>query len=64
MHGLGHLCELGDELAVVTCKPKKTSNLSDGDGHRPFSNSIYFAFVGHYSLGRDNVPQICNLPVK
>ena len=63
MQGSGYLCELGDGLAVITHEPKETSDLSGGWG-RPFSNSIYFAFVSSYSLGRGNVPKVCNLPAE
>ena len=64
MQGLGHLCELGDEPVVITCEPQETSDLCDGGWDRPFSNSIYFALIAYYSLGRDNVPQICDLPAE
>ena len=64
VQGLGCWCECGDELAVITHKPQETSDLCDGGWGRPFSNSIYFAFIGCYPLGRDSVPQICDLPVK
>ena len=62
MQGLGYWHELGDEPAVITHEPQETLDLSDGGGDRPISNSIYFAFIGHYSLGRGNVPYVCNLP--
>ena len=45
-------------------KLKETWHLSDGGVGRPFSNSIYFAFIGCYSLGRENVPYVWNLPVE
>ena len=61
MQGLGYLFKLGDELAVITCKLQETLNLCDSGGGRPFSNNVYFAFIGCYSLGRDIVPQACDL---
>ena len=64
MQGLGYLHELGDELAIVSHESKKTLDLSDSGGGRLFTNSIYFAIISNYSLGRDNVSQICNLPVE
>ena len=64
VQGSGYLCELGDELKVVTCEPKETLDLSDSGWGRPFSNSIYFAFICHYSLGQDNVAKVCNLPME
>ena len=32
MYGLGYLCKLGDEQAVITHTPKETSDLSDSGG--------------------------------
>ena len=32
MQGSGYLCELGDEPVIVSCEPKKTSELGDGGG--------------------------------
>ena len=64
MQGSGHLHKLGDALTVITYKPQETSDLCDDGGGRPFSYSIYFAFISHYSLGRGNVPQLCDLPVE
>ena len=56
MQGLGYLYEFGDKSAIVPYKPKKTLDLIDSSGGGPFSNNIYFAFVFHYFLGRDNMP--------
>ena len=64
MQGSGYLCELGDESAIVSHEPKELLDLGDIGRGRAFSNSIYFAFVSCYSLGRDNVPQVCNSPVE
>ena len=56
MQGSGYLHELRDETAIVSCEPRKTLDLSDGGGGRPFSNSIYFAVISCYSLGRQCAP--------
>ena len=45
-------------------KPKKTSNLSDVSRDRPFFDSIYFTLISGYSLGRDDMPQVGNLPLE
>ena len=64
MQGSSYLCKLRDEPVIVSHEPKKTLDLGDGGGGRPFSNSIHFACIGCYSLGGDNVPQVCYLPVE
>ena len=46
---LEHMHEHRDEVVIVSCDPKKAPDLSDGGGEEPFSNSIYFTFVGCYS---------------
>ena len=56
MQWLGYLLELGDEPVVITHELQEASDLSDSGGGRAFYNSIYFAFISHDSLGRDNVP--------
>ena len=64
MQGLGHLCKLGDELTIISCKPKKTLDFSNSGQGGPAFDSIYFSLICHYSLGRNNVPYICKLPAE
>ena len=58
---LGYLCKLEDKLVIVPSGPKKALDLSDGGRVGPLFDDIYFLSVGHYTLGRYNVPQVCDL---
>ena len=60
MQGFGYLHKCGNEPAAGTRKPKETLDLHDSGGGRPF----YLTFIDCYSLSRDNVPQVCNLPAE
>ena len=62
--GSGYLCELGDELDIISHEPKKTSDFSNSGGGGPIFDGIYLSLISHYSLDRDNVPKICDLPVE
>ena len=64
MQGSGYLHKLGDKSAIIPCEPKKTPDLSDNGGGGPFSDSIYFPLISCYSLGRDYMSEICNLPAE
>ena len=64
MQGLSQLHELWNELSVISCKSQKTSDLSDVSQGRPFLNDFYFALIGGYSLDRDDMPQVGNLPLE
>ena len=64
MQGLDYLCELGYEQAIIFCEPKRTSDFSKSGVGGPIFDGIYLSLIGHYSLGRDNVSQICDLSVE
>ena len=64
MQGSRYLRELWDEPPIVPCKAKETFNLSYISQGRPFLDGFYFAFIGGYSLGRNNMPQVGNLPLE
>ena len=59
---LSYLHELQNKPSVITHKPQKTLDLSDISRGRPFLDIIYFTLTSSYSLGRDDMPQACNLP--
>ena len=61
MQRLGYLHELGDKLAIVTGEPQKAQDLSDGGRGGPLFDNAYFLFIGTYTLGRDDVPKVCDL---
>ena len=61
MQRLHYLHELRDEPPIAHSEPQAAPDLSDGGGvGSPFDNT-YFLFVSHYTLGRDDVPQVCDL---
>ena len=62
MQGSSYLHELWNELSVMLHKPQKTSDLGDISKGRPFLHSVYLTLIGGYTLGRDNMPQVGNLP--
>ena len=62
MEGLGNLLELWDKLPTVTHKSQETLDLSDVCQYWPLLNNLYLTFISGYSLGRDYMPQIGNLP--
>ena len=53
-----HLDEFGNEPVVVSHKPQKTSDLHNICGCGPVLDSLDFALISGYSLGRNNMPQI------
>ena len=56
-----YLCELWDKPTIVLGKYQETLGLGDGGGDRPCFDHAYFLFVGYYTLGRNSVPQLCDL---
>ena len=64
MQGLGYLCELWDKLPIVTHKSHETSDLSDIGQDWPLLDNLYLTFISGYSLGRDYMSQIANLPLE
>ena len=64
MQGMGHLCEFGDKSTTISHEPMETTDFSNSGGGGPIFDGIYPSLISHYSLGRDNVPQICNLPAE
>ena len=58
MQGLSHL------LAVIHCKSQKTLDLSNIIQDRPFPNGFYFSLISGYSLVRDDMPSVSNLPLE
>ena len=64
MQGLSYLCKLWNELSVIPCKPQKTLDLSDISRGRPFLDGFYFTLISGYSLGRNDMPLVGDLPLE
>ena len=62
MQGSSYLHELRNEPSVIPCKSQKTSDLSNINWGRLFPNGFYFALISGYSLGKDDMPSVGNLP--
>ena len=62
MQGLSYLSKLWNEPSVIPCTPQKTLDLSDISRGRPFLDGMYFTLISGYSLGRNDMPQVGNLP--
>ena len=64
MQGLSYLHELWDKLPKIPCKSQKMLDLGYISQGRPFPDGFYFTFVSGYSLGRNHMPQLRNLPLE
>ena len=64
MQGSGYLHEFQAKPTIVTHESQETSNLHDICWDEPLLNSLYLTFISGYSLGRDYMPQIGNLPLE
>ena len=53
-----HLYKFGDESAVVSREPQKSLDLHDICRCGPVLDSLNFALISGYSLGRNDMPQI------
>ena len=61
MQGHGYLCKLGDKPIIIPSEPQKALHLSDSGGGGPLFDNAYCLFIGNYTLGGDDVPQVCDL---
>ena len=59
-----YLCKPRDEPVIVPSEPQKALDLSDDGWGGPLFDNTYFLFIGHYTLGRDDMPQVCDLSVE
>ena len=64
MQGLSYLCKFWDKPPIVTHESQETLDLSDVCWNWPLLKSIYLNFISGFSLGRDYMPQIGNLPLE
>ena len=62
MQGLGYLCEFWDKLPIVSHESQEISNLHNICWDWPLLNCFYLPSVSGYSLGRDYMSQVGNLP--
>ena len=62
MQGSSCLHELWNEPSVIPHKSQKTLDLSDIRRGRPFLDGFYLTLIDGYSLGRNDMPQVGNLP--
>ena len=64
MQGSSHLHELWDKLPIVPGTSQGTLDFSHINWGRPLLAGFYLAFVGGYSLGRYDMPQVGDLPLE
>ena len=62
MQALGYLCKFGDKLMVISHESQKALDLHDIFWCWPILDSFDFTLISGYSLGRNHMPQIANLP--
>ena len=60
--GSCYLHKFRDKPMVISCESQKTLDLCDVCLDWPHFDSFYFALISGYSLGRNHVPQVGNLP--
>ena len=52
------------KLVIVPSKPHEAPDLSDSGGGWPYFDHAYFLFVSCYTLGGDDMSQVCDLSAK
>ena len=62
MQGSSDLCELWDKPPLIPCESQKTLDLNYISWSRPFRDGFYFTYINGYSLGRNDMSQVGNLP--
>ena len=64
MQGFGYLHKFCNKLPIVTGESQETLDLSDVCQDWPLLNDLYLTFISGYSLARDCMSQIGNLPLE
>ena len=64
MQVLGYLHEFWHKLPIVSCESQENLSFHDAFQDWPLLNCLYLTFISDYSLGRDYMPQVGNLPLK
>ena len=64
MQGSGYMHKFWDKPLKVSHESQETLNFCDVCWDWPLLNNLYLTFISGYSLGRDYMPQVENLPLE
>ena len=64
MQGSTYLHKIWNEPFVIPCKPQQTLDFSVIHRGRMFLDGFYFNLISGYSLCRNDMPQVGNLPLE
>ena len=64
MQELCYLYEVWEKLPIIPCKSQKPSDLSYISWGRSLLNGFYFTLISVYSLGRNDIAWVGDLPLE